>query len=288
MNGPLRATTCQAKPAPVAVVHRSSSVAENVHAKLTNYQEASSVTNMPDDQVKSMLQAHEIDVKGTGIPRPIVTFDQCSQVFGEQLLKNLDRQGWSTATSVQRQAVPAMLLGRDVVVLSPAGSGKTAAFVLPILAHCQSLSTMHRHKRRSGPYALILSPTRDLCVQIEKTIKRLSNGIQNMRTALLVGGEPLPDQLYRLRKGVQIVVGTPARVSDISVQHPHMLRLWRMRILVLDEADVLFGSGMKKYVKLILNTLPDKIVRQFGYFSTSISPELSKVVRRMTHHIEIR
>ncbi|KAG2224852.1 hypothetical protein INT45_008034, partial [Circinella minor] len=272
----------------VLTVHQSSSIAQNVHAKLTNYQESSSVTNMPEDQIKLMLQAHEINVKGKNIPRPIVSFDQCHQVFGQQLLDNLDRQGWSMATSVQRQAVPVMLAGRDVTVISPARSGKTGAFVLPILAHCQSLSVMYRHKRRSGPYAIILSPTRTLCVQIEATIKRLAKGIQNIRTALLVGGEPWHDQLHRLRKGVQIVIGTPGRVSDMSIHHPHMLRIWRTRILILDEADILFASAMKKQVRAILNKLPDKLVRQYGYFSTGISPDQAKILHRMTNPIEIR
>ena len=272
----------------VVSVYQSSSVAQNVHAKLTNYQESPSVANMPEGHIKSMLQAHEINIKGKNIPRPIVSFDQCHQVLGQQLLDNLDRQGWSMATSVQRQAVPVMLAGRDVVVISPAGSGKTGAFVVPILAHCQSLSAMYHHKRRSGPYAIILSPTRALCVQIETTIKRLAKGIQNIRTALLVGGEPWHDQLHRLRKGVQIVIGTPGRVSDMSIHHPHMLRLWRARVVILDEADILFASAMKKQVRSILNKLPDKLVRQYGYFSTGISPEQAKILHRMTHPIEIR
>ncbi|KAI9272743.1 P-loop containing nucleoside triphosphate hydrolase protein, partial [Phascolomyces articulosus] len=293
MNGSLRGSVSrkqeqqqgqQEKP----IVHHSSSVAENVHAKLTNYQEPLSVATLPENQIKYMLQAHEISVKGKSIPRPIVSFDQCSQVLGQQLLDNLDQMGWSMATSVQRQAVPVMLTGRDAIVISPAGSGKTGAFVLPILAHCQSLSAFYRHKRRAGPYALILSPTRALCVQIENTIKRLATGIQNMRTALLVGGEPWPEQLHRLRKGVQIIIGTPGRILDMATYHPHMLRLWRIRILIMDEADILFASAMKKQVRMILNKLPDKMARQLGYFSTGISSEQAKIVHRMNSPIEIR
>lgn len=262
-------------------------VADNVHAKLTNYQEAPDVANMPAQQKKAMMDAFNIKVKGTHIPNPITSFEQCRDTLGQQLVQNIDQHGWFMATGVQRLAVPCMLAGRDVYAIAPVGSGKTGAFAIPILAHCQSLSAMHQHKRRSGPYALILSPTRDLCVQIEATIKDLARGLRNTRTALLVGNQPISDQIYRLRKGVQIVIGTPGRILDLATYHPHMLRLWRMRLVVLDEASVLLGAGLNKQVRQILGKLSQKIVRQTCLFTTATSQETENISRKLLQPVEI-
>lgn len=262
-------------------------VANNVHAKLTNYQEAPDVADMTQQQKKAMMAAFNIKVKGTQIPNPITSFEQSRETLGPQLTQNIDQHGWFMATAVQRLAVPCMLAGRDVYAIAPVGSGKTGAFAIPILAHCQSLSAKHRHKRRSGPYALILSPTRDLCVQIESTIKDLARGLRNTRTALLVGNQPIADQIYRLRKGVQIVIGTPGRILDIATYHPHMLRLWRMHLVVLDEASVLLGAGLNKQVHQILGKLSTKIVRQTCLFTTATSQETEKLSRKLIQPIEI-
>ncbi|ORZ03549.1 P-loop containing nucleoside triphosphate hydrolase protein [Syncephalastrum racemosum] len=285
MNGPVRQ-----KPTSAQIIPGVSSgyVADNVHAKFTNYVETKEVAAMPQDQIMAMRKAHLIKVNGTLIPHPIVSFDQCRQTLGDTLLDNLEDMNWSMATSVQRQAVPAGLAGRDLFVVAPTSAGKTGAFVIPVLVHCQTLSKMHRYKRRYGPYALIMAPTRPLCEQIESTIKRLARGLPNTRTALLVGGVAQAEQLYRLRKGVQIVVGTPARILDVATYHPHVLRLWRMRIIIMDEADTLMGNTSKE-VRQILGKMPDKLVRQYCYFSTTIqhADVMNKMMRRQQRVIEI-
>ncbi|KAG0170561.1 DEAD (Asp-Glu-Ala-Asp) box polypeptide 59 [Apophysomyces sp. BC1034] len=265
------------------------SVAENVHAKMTNYQEAEEVAKMSRAQVAAMLKAHEIEVKGHRIPNPISSFDQCRNVIGDTLLYNLDQMGWSMATGIQRQAVPAGLAGRDVYAIAPTSSGKTGAFLIPILVHCQALSVMHEYKRRAGPYALILAPTRELCQQIEGVAKTLARGMRNTRTALLIGGQPLENQLYRLRKGVQILIGTPGRVQDIITYHPHLCRPWKLHMVVLDEADAMFGLGFGHQVRQILGKLPDTTVRQTSYYSATVNDPktMEKLCRRLTSPVEI-
>ncbi|KAJ8655264.1 hypothetical protein O0I10_009132 [Lichtheimia ornata] len=266
-------------------------VADTLHAKLTNYTEPLDLASMTSSQLQLILKAQEIQLRGSSVPHPITSMDQCKHVLSQPLIRNLDQEGlWGMATPVQRLAVPSMLAGRDVIVVSPSSSGKTTSFLIPLVAHCQSLSIMHEHKRRSGPYALVLAPTRDLCVQIESTLKRLVAGIQSMRTALLVGGIPVADQLYRLRKGVQIVVGTPGRVTMIASSFPHMLRLWRMHMVVLDEADVLLQqAGLRTQTKEILDRhlSTSTLRRQTAYFSSS--PEITKKAycRRLVKPIEI-
>ncbi|KAI8077962.1 P-loop containing nucleoside triphosphate hydrolase protein [Gilbertella persicaria] len=249
-------------------------VAENIHAKLTNYQEPSSIATMSSEQVNQMLQAHQVQVKGSKIPK----------------LENIESLGWSMATGIQRQAVTIGLAGRDLLAIAPTHSGKTGAFLIPTLVHCMSLSAVDNHKRRAGPYAMIMAPTRELCCQIETVCKRLATGIQSMRTGLLIGGEPLPNQLHRLKKGVQIIIGTPGRVLEMVTHHPKLLRVWRIRMLVLDEADAMFRMGFGAQVRQILGKFPDKTVRQTSYFSATMTDDkaMQYLLRKLKSPIEIK
>ncbi|KAI9025986.1 P-loop containing nucleoside triphosphate hydrolase protein [Phycomyces nitens] len=264
-------------------------VAENLHAKMTNYEEPEDVANMQKWQREAILKANEIDVKGDRVPHPICSFDQC-KILGPTLIHNLDQIGWSMATSIQRQAVPAGLAGRDVYAVAPTSSGKTGAFVIPIIVHCRSMSILHNYKRRAGPYALILAPTRELCQQIETVTKILSKGIPNTRTALLIGGSPVADNIHRLRKGVQIIIGTPGRVLELVKEHPNLFRPWRIQMLVLDEADAMFTLGFGPQVRQILGKLPDTTKRQTSFYSATVNDpkEMERLCRRLTLPIEIR
>lgn len=273
------------------ITHIRDYVAANVHAKLTNYQEPPSIASMTTQQVNQMLKAHDVQVTGSNIPKPFSTYDQLAPILGDTILHNIESMGWSMATGVQRQAVTIGLAGRDLMAIAPTHSGKTAAFCIPMLVHCVSLSMMDDYKRRAGPYAMIMAPTRELCCQIENVIKKLAMGLRNMRTGLLIGGEPLPNQLYRLKKGVQIVIGTPGRVLDVVTHHPKLLRVWKIQMLVLDEVDAMFSLGFGTQVKQILGKLQDNTtVRQTSYFSATISDDkmLKKLYDRLILPIEIK
>ncbi|KAI8388169.1 P-loop containing nucleoside triphosphate hydrolase protein [Radiomyces spectabilis] len=265
------------------------SIADNIHAKLTNYTESNDISTMPSSQVEAMRKAHDIVVKGASIPKPIATFTQCQNTLGSTLLHNLESMGWSMATGIQRQAVPAGLCGRDIYAIAPTNSGKTGAFLIPIVAHCQSLAEFYRYKRRSGPFALILAPTRELCQQIEETAKQLIQGIANTRTALLIGGQPLPNQLYRLKRGSQILIGTPGRVVDIITYHAHILRPWKLQMVVVDEADAMFSLGFHHQIRQIFGKLNDNTLRQTSFFSATNSnqQEMEKLSRKLISPITI-
>jgi ATP-dependent RNA helicase DDX59 len=276
---------------PVIITHIRDYVAANVHAKLTNYQEPPSIASMTTQQVNQMLKAHDVQVTGSNIPKPFSTYDQLAPILGDTILHNIESMGWSMATGVQRQAVTIGLAGRDLMAIAPTHSGKTAAFCIPMLVHCVSLSMMDDYKRRAGPYAMIMAPTRELCCQIENVIKKLAMGLRNMRTGLLIGGEPLPNQLYRLKKGVQVVIGTPGRVLDVVTHHPKLLRVWKIQMLVLDEVDSMFSLGFGTQVKQILGKLQDNTTaRQTSYFSATISDDkmLKKLYDRLILPIEIK
>ncbi|RCH95091.1 DEAD (Asp-Glu-Ala-Asp) box polypeptide 59 [Rhizopus azygosporus] len=265
--------------------------ADNLHAKLTNYQEPESIGSQTKTHIQYMLKAHALEVSGTVIPKPLVTFDQLETILGPTLLRNIESLGWTMATGIQRQAITVGLAGRDLVAASPPKSGKTGAFLIPTLVHCRSLSTWDGDKRRAGPYALIMAPTREICCQIETICQRLALGMKNMRTALLIGGEPFPNQLYRLKKGVQILIGTPGRLLDLVTDHSNLLRLWKVQILVMDEADAMFRSGYGVQVRQILGKIKDDRNRQIMYFSSSLTEDdqiLQGLLKRLKSPIEIK
>lgn len=279
------------KKAPVKIVeHIHDYVATNIHAKLSNYQEPLSIASQSSEQVSQMLKAHEIQVKGVHIPKPFSTYDQLGNILGETLLENIESLGWSMATGIQRQAVTIGLAGRDLMAIAPTHSGKTGAFLIPMLVHCVSLSIQDNYKRRAGPYAMIMAPTREICNQIEGICQKLAQGLRNMRTGLFIGGESLPPQIHRLKKGVQIIIGTPGRILDLATHHPSLLRLWKIRMLVLDEADTMFSLGFGNQVKQVLGKLPNNTVRQTSYFSATMSDDkvMENIYKRLILPIEIR
>lgn len=260
--------------------------ADNVHAKYTNYMESESVRSLTKSDTKAILKANGIQVNGTKLPRPITSFDQCYDTLGDQLYKNIEQiMGWHMCTNLQRMTIPIGLAGRDMIVTAPTHSGKTASYLIPSIAHCQSLNRLNQYKRRGGPFTLIIAPTRELCQQIETITKKLSTQIRCLRTALLIGGQPIANQLYRLRKGVQIIIGTPGRIADIATHHPHLLRLWMIRMIILDEADAIFGLGFEHQIKDIFHKLSNKANIQKFIFSATL-PSFSRENNNDHHHVK--
>ncbi|XP_058524964.1 probable ATP-dependent RNA helicase DDX59 isoform X2 [Ochotona princeps] len=178
------------------------------------YREHPFIASLHEGQVANLKQQLGIVVHGHKVPRPIIEFEHCG--FPEALNHNLKRAGYEVPTPIQMQMMPVGLLGRDILASADTGSGKTAAFLLPVImrALCESTS----------PCALILTPTRELAIQIEKQAKELMNGLPRMKTVLLVGGLPLPPQLYRLRQHVKadtmLKMGFQQQVLDILESVP--------------------------------------------------------------------
>ncbi|CAO3637874.1 unnamed protein product [Cunninghamella blakesleeana] len=261
--------------------------ADNVHAKYTNYMESESVRSLTKSDTKAILKANGIQVNGIKLPRPITSFEQCYDTLGDQLYQNIEQiMGWHMCTNLQRMAIPIGLAGRDMIVTAPTHSGKTASYLIPSIVHCQSLNKLHQYKRRGGPYTLIIAPTRELCQQIESITKKLSTQIRCLRTALLIGGQPIASQLYRLRKGVQIIIGTPGRIVDIATHHPHLLRLWMIRLIILDEADAIFGLGFEQQMKDIFQKLSNKANIQKFIFSATLPTSSSTENNNNNHHVK--
>ncbi len=180
-------------------------------------------------------------------------------------MEGVKRAGYETATPIQEAAIPAALRGRDIIGTAQTGTGKTAAFVLPIL-----------HKLLDGPRnqarALIVTPTRELAEQINSVTKTLSAGT-GLRSATIYGGVGSDRQIKALRAGTEILVACPGRLLDL-IQQRHA-KMNRIEILVLDEADRMFDMGFLPDVKRIIKAVP--VERQTMLFSATFPPEVEQL-----------
>jgi len=183
-----------------------------------------------------------------------------------ELLRAVSAQGYTHPTPVQREAIPHVLAGRDLLAGAQTGTGKTAAFVLPML---QRLAASDQRSRRPGGRpqirALILTPTRELAIQVEESVQ--TYGGRTRRSTAIYGGVSFPGQVVALRRGVEVVVATPGRLLDHSRQGTIDLR--EVEILVLDEADRMLDMGFIRDIRSILALLPSD--RQNLLFSATYS-----------------
>lgn len=190
------------------------------------------------------------------------------------ILASIAKAGHITPTPVQEQAIPAALKGADLLVSSHTGSGKTAAFLLPAL---ERLQTPAVNKGR-GPRVLVLTPTRELALQVQDAAHLYGSGLRRMRTACLVGGSSYDQQLRQLSQPVDIVVATPGRLLD----HLHRGRIdfGRIEMLVLDEADRMLDMGFIDDIEEIVSHTPQK--RQTLLFSATLEGVVGNLARRLT------
>ncbi|NWV77203.1 DDX59 helicase, partial [Dasyornis broadbenti] len=207
------------------------------------YEDHSFILGLQDEQVENLKLQLGIAVQGQQVPRPIVEFEHCG--FPETLNNNLKNSGYEVPTPIQMQMIPVGLLGRDILASADTGSGKTAAFLLPVI--------MKVLKETETPSALILAPTRELAIQIERQAKELMAGLPNMRTVLLVGGLPLPPQLHRLKQSVKVIIATPGRLLEIIKQSS--VQLHGIKIVVVDEVDTMLKMGFQQQVLDILEDI---------------------------------
>jgi superfamily II DNA/RNA helicase len=185
----------------------------------------------------------------------------------ESILKSLDLLEFTTPTDVQKMAIPKVLEGKDLIVVSKTGSGKTGAFGIPMLQLLQ--------KKDGGPQALILTPTRELAVQVDRDITAMSK-FKDIRTTTVYGQHSMNVELEALEKGIEIVTGTPGRVLDHLRQGS--LITGQVRILVLDEADRMLDMGFIDQVQRIIAKLPKDRVTML--FSATMPDEIQALCQR--------
>lgn len=186
--------------------------------------------------------------------------------FGAQLQHNIAHKGYITPSPIQDQAIPHIIDGRDVIGLANTGTGKTAAFLLPIL------------ERQSGitlrPSVLIMAPTRELAQQIDEEFRTFNKGL-NLYSTVVVGGMNIDRQIRDLRRRPHIIIGTPGRLKDLLQRRE--LQLKNMTTLVLDEADRMLDMGFLPDMRAIIGAMPRE--RQTLFFSATITPEITALTR---------
>src|SRR5688500_11033512 len=185
-----------------------------------------------------------------------------------ELLSCLTELGYEEPTPVQREAIPPLLAGRDLLAEAPTGTGKTPAFALPLL---QGLE----RRQGAGPDGLILVPTRELAMQVGQAVHRYGRGL-DVRVLPVYGGQPIGHQLRGLRRGVDVVVATPGRAVD-HLKRGSLL-LDDVRFVVLGEADEMLDMGFAEDLEAILGQAPAE--RQTALFSATISPGIARIAGR--------
>jgi len=182
-------------------------------------------------------------------------------------LRAIESLGYTDPTPIQRQAIPVIHDGQDLIGCAETGTGKTAAFLLPILKRLSDT-------RRPGVRVLVLAPTRELALQIQKNYNEL-NTVKSNRSVILIGGANIKTQFADLRRGVSVVIATPGRLLDLTERGA--LNLSHVEVLVLDEADRMLDMGFLPAIRRVLSLVPEK--RQTLLFSATLSPEIERLAR---------
>ena len=200
---------------------------------------------------------------------PIPSFHDLDLI--EPVLKVLDDVGYETPSPIQAQVIPHMLKGIDVLGQAQTGTGKTAAFALPILSRIDL--------KLKDPQTLVLAPTRELAIQVAEAFQRYAGHLKGFHVLPIYGGQDYSTQLRSLKRGAHVVVGTPGRVMD------HMRRgtliLDNLTVLVLDEADEMLRMGFIDDVEWILEQLPEK--KQIALFSATMPTVIRKIAQKYLH-----
>ncbi|XP_043708851.1 DEAD-box ATP-dependent RNA helicase 24-like [Telopea speciosissima] len=235
------------------------------------YKEKSSISGMSEQDVAEYRKSLAIRVSGFDVPRPVKSFDDCG--FSSQLMSAITKQGYEKPTPIQCQALPIVLSGRDIIGIAKTGSGKTAAFVLPMIMHIMDQPELEKEE---GPIGVICAPTRELAHQIYLESKKFAKS-HGIRVFAIYGGMSKLEQFKELKAGCEIVVATPGRLIDML--RMKAVTMFRSTYLVLDEADRMFDLGFEPQIRSIVGQIrPD---RQTLLFSATMPHKVEKLAREI-------
>ncbi|GAV55995.1 hypothetical protein ZYGR_0AZ01670 [Zygosaccharomyces rouxii] len=234
--------------------------------------------SLSDNEINELrLNLGNIKVRGDGCPLPITRWSQLGLTsdIASVLVKDLKFQN---PTSIQSQAIPAIMCGRDVIGISKTGSGKTISYVLPLIRHIKA--QRHLANDESGPLGLVLAPTRELAIQINEEVTKFTAKDQSINSVCCTGGSELKEQIRKLKKGIEIVVATPGRFIDLlTLNTGRLLSTRRVTFVIMDEADRLFDMGFEPQITQIMKTIrPDK---QCVLFSATFPNKLRNFAMRV-------
>ncbi|XP_056587583.1 probable ATP-dependent RNA helicase DDX46 isoform X1 [Triplophysa dalaica] len=228
----------------------------------------------PEEVNEYRLELEGIIVKGKGCPKPIKTWVQCG--ISMKVLNALKKHNYEKPTPIQAQAIPAIMSGRDVIGIAKTGSGKTIAFLLPMFRHILDQRPVGEAE---GPITVIMTPTRELALQITKECKKFSKSL-GLRVVCVYGGTGISEQIAELKRGAEIIVCTPGRMIDmLGANSGRVTNLRRVTYVVMDEADRMFDMGFEPQVmRIIDNIRPD---RQTVMFSATFPRSMEALARRI-------
>ena len=231
------------------------------------YEEHPDITSLNRNQVFELRKKLGIRVFGSNAPKPVCSFGHFR--FDDQLMKVIIKSEYTTPTPIQSQAIPIALSGRDLIGVAKTGSGKTAAYLWPLIVHIMDQRDL---KVGEGPIGLILAPTRELSQQIYTEAKKFAK-VYNIAVVCVYGGGNKWEQSQDLQSGAEIVVATPGRMIDmIKIKATN---LTRVTCLILDEADRMFDMGFEAQVRSICNHVrPD---RQTMLFSATFKKKIERL-----------
>uniref|UniRef100_K3WRX2 RNA helicase n=1 Tax=Globisporangium ultimum (strain ATCC 200006 / CBS 805.95 / DAOM BR144) TaxID=431595 RepID=K3WRX2_GLOUD len=232
------------------------------------------IKDMSEAEVEAIRNEDEIKIRGKNCPRPLKKWTQCG--FSVRMLQLIQKHGYTEPFAIQRQALPAIMSGRDVIGIAKTGSGKTLAFLLPMFRHILYQPPLQEGE---GPIGLIMAPARELVQQIYLEAKKFAKGL-GMRATAVYGGSSVSEQIGNLKRGSDIVICTPGRMIDIlTMSAGKMVSLKRVTYVVLDEADRMFDMGFEPQItKIMMNIRAD---RQTLLFSATFPRAVETLARRV-------
>ncbi|WWC72911.1 ATP-dependent RNA helicase DBP2-A [Kwoniella pini CBS 10737] len=231
------------------------------------------VTARTDAEINAFRAEKTMKIQGQNVPRPITTFEEAG--FPDYILSEIRTMGFTAPSSIQCQAWPMALSGRDLVAVAETGSGKTISFALPAMVHINAQPLL---APGDGPIVLILAPTRELAVQIQAECSRFGKS-SRIRNTAIYGGAPKGPQIRDLQRGVEICVATPGRLIDMLETGKTNLK--RVTYLVMDEADRMLDMGFEPQIRKIVSQIrPD---RQTLLFSATWPKEVQRLAMDFLH-----
>ncbi|KAM0179583.1 hypothetical protein ACHAPF_002867 [Botrytis cinerea] len=237
------------------------------------YTEPTELAEMTEAEIADLrLELDGIKVAGKDVPKPVQKWSQCG--LDVKSLDVITKLGYERPTSIQMQAIPAIMSGRDVIGVAKTGSGKTIAFLLPMFRHIRDQRPL---KGSDGPIGLIMTPTRELATQIHKECKPFLKAM-GLRAVCAYGGAIIKDQIADLKRGAEIIVCTPGRMIELlAANSGRVTNLQRVTYVVLDEADRMFDMGFEPQVMKVFNNIrPNRQTILFSATMPRIMDALAK------------
>ncbi|CAI0397226.1 unnamed protein product [Linum tenue] len=238
------------------------------------YIEVKEITRMTPEEVSAHRKELELKIHGKDVPKPIKTWHQTG--LTTKIMDTIRKLNFEKPMSIQAQALPVIMSGRDCIGIAKTGSGKTLAFVLPMLRHIKDQPPV---EAGDGPVGMIIAPTRELVQQIHSDIRKFTKPL-GLRCVPVYGGSGVAQQISELKRGTEIVVCTPGRMIDIlCTSGGKITNLRRVTYLVMDEADRMFDMGFEPQItRIVQNIRPD---RQTVLFSATFPRQVEILARKV-------